>query len=77
MGKKAKSNAGKKKAQDRKIDKSTLPPPPPRPEDEVCIVDVFLLQVFVDGLMLYWYSICKLLQFHLFRILIILILLII
>lgn len=35
MGKKAKSNAGKKKAQDRKIDKSTLPPPPPRPEDEV------------------------------------------
>jgi len=36
MGKKAKSNAGKKKAQDRKIDKSTLPPPPPRPEDEVC-----------------------------------------
>lgn len=35
MGKKAKSNAGKKKALDRKIDKSTLPPPPPRPEDEV------------------------------------------
>lgn len=35
MGKKAKSNAGKKKAADRKIDKSTLPPPPPRPEDEV------------------------------------------
>ena len=48
MGKKAKSNAGKKKAQDRKIDKSTLPPPPPRPEDEVCVVvDVFLLQVLV------------------------------
>ena len=36
MGKKAKSNAGKKKALDRKIDKSTLPPPPPKPEDEVC-----------------------------------------
>jgi len=35
MGKKAKSNAGKKKALDRKIDRSTLPPPPPRPEDEV------------------------------------------
>mmetsp|Transcript_2314 Transcript_2314/g.4981 ORF Transcript_2314/g.4981 Transcript_2314/m.4981 type:complete len:419 (-) Transcript_2314:91-1347(-) len=35
MGKKAKSNAGKKKALDRKIDKSTLPPPPPKPEDEV------------------------------------------
>jgi len=35
MGKKAKSKAGQKKAQDRKIDKSTLPPPPPKPEDEV------------------------------------------
>ena len=35
MGKKAKSTAGKKKAADRKVDKSTLPPPPPRPEDEV------------------------------------------
>jgi len=34
MGKKAKSNAGKKKSLDRKIDKSALPPPPPRPEDE-------------------------------------------
>ena len=61
MGKKAKSNAGKKKAQDRKIDKSTLPPPPPRPEDEVCVVDVFLL--LIDGLMYDWYCncICKLL----------------
>jgi hypothetical protein len=35
MGKKAKSSAGKKKAQERKIDKTTLPPPPPKPEDEV------------------------------------------
>lgn len=35
MGKKAKSNAGKKKAAERKIDKSSLPPPPPKPEDEV------------------------------------------
>jgi len=35
MGKKAKSNAGKKKALERKIDKSNLPPPPPKPEDEV------------------------------------------
>lgn len=35
MGKKAKSNAGKRKALERKIDKSTLPPPPPKPEDEV------------------------------------------
>jgi len=40
MGKKAKSNAGKKKALDRKIDKSTLPPPPPKPEDEVRILEV-------------------------------------
>ena len=35
MGKKAKSSAGKKKALDRKIDPSTLPPPPPKPEDEI------------------------------------------
>mmetsp|Transcript_9015 Transcript_9015/g.20966 ORF Transcript_9015/g.20966 Transcript_9015/m.20966 type:complete len:202 (-) Transcript_9015:203-808(-) len=35
MGKKAKSSAGKKKAADRKIDRSALPPPPPKPEDEV------------------------------------------
>ncbi|KAL3822237.1 hypothetical protein ACHAXA_005870 [Cyclostephanos tholiformis] len=35
MGKKAKSSAGKRKAQERKIDKATLPPPPPKPEDEV------------------------------------------
>jgi len=35
MGKKAKSKAGKAKALERKIDKSTLPPPPPKPEDEV------------------------------------------
>ncbi|KAL7430404.1 hypothetical protein ACHAXH_001313 [Discostella pseudostelligera] len=35
MGKKAKSSAGKKKALERRIDKSNLPPPPPKPEDEV------------------------------------------
>jgi len=35
MGKKAKSQAGKARALERKIDKSTLPPPPPRPEEEV------------------------------------------
>jgi len=34
MGKKAKSSAGKKKAELRKIDPATLPPPPPAPEDE-------------------------------------------
>ena len=42
MGKKAKSNAGKKKALDRKIDKSSLPPPPPKPEDEVCHVLMYV-----------------------------------
>ena len=35
MGKKAKSTAKIQKANDRKIDKSTLPPPPPPPEEEV------------------------------------------
>ncbi|KAL3788749.1 hypothetical protein HJC23_012305 [Cyclotella cryptica] len=35
MGKQSKSSTGKKKALERKIDKSTLPPPPPRPEDEI------------------------------------------
>ena len=35
MGKQSKSNKGKSKALERKIDKSTLPPPPPRPEEEI------------------------------------------
>ncbi|KAL3776086.1 hypothetical protein ACHAWO_007370 [Cyclotella atomus] len=35
MGKQSKSTKGKSRALERKIDKSTLPPPPPRPEDEV------------------------------------------
>jgi len=35
MGKKAKSSIGKAKAEQRKLDKSTLPPPPPPPEEEV------------------------------------------
>lgn len=35
MGKQSKSSSGKRKALERKIDKSTLPPPPPKPEDEI------------------------------------------
>ena len=35
MGKKAKSIAKLNKAADKKIDKSTLPPPPPQPTEEV------------------------------------------
>jgi hypothetical protein len=35
MGKKAKSTKGALKAQDRKLDKSTLPPPPKPVVDEV------------------------------------------
>jgi hypothetical protein len=35
MGKQSKSSKGKSKALERKIDKSTLPPPPPKPEDEI------------------------------------------
>lgn len=34
MGKKAKSSAKIQKAQERKLDKTTLPPPPPPPEEE-------------------------------------------
>ena len=35
MGKKAKSSKGAQKAKDRKLDKSTLPPPPKAIDDEV------------------------------------------
>ncbi len=36
MGKKAKSTKGALKAKERKLDKSTLPPPPKPVDDEVC-----------------------------------------
>jgi hypothetical protein len=35
MGKKARSKTGQLKAQSRKVDKTTLPPPPAPVEDEV------------------------------------------